>query len=86
MKKYPYYIAIALIVLILPIINKITIKQHEVEYKVDGYQIKEEMKKIGWEQEYRLFLKKGKQEYSYFVVQNFHKRKRINKKIQTIKE
>ncbi|MBP5679167.1 MAG: hypothetical protein J6X28_05045 [Bacilli bacterium] len=86
MKKYPYYIAIALIVLILPIINKITIKQHEVEYKVDGYQIKEEMKKIGWEQEYRLFLKKGKQEYSYFVVQNFHKRKRIIKKIQTIKE
>ena len=41
MKKYRNFLIIAVIVLIIPIIYKMTVTHHEESYKVNNYSIKE---------------------------------------------
>ena len=86
MEKYKNYMIIAIIVMIIPFIYKMTIKHHEVKYKIGKYQINELFQITNKKHSYQFIITKGKDKYSYSINNNAHKRKKIIKEIKEYKE
>lgn len=63
---------------------RILIKEHEVSYTIDKYNIKEHFY-INKNHYYDLIINKNKENYTYTIKQNLSKQKRIIKEIKTYK-
>ncbi len=86
MKKYKQYIITIIIIMMLPILYKAFLKERETSYKVDGYDIKESFLVKNKTHQYTFFMKKGKEEYSYILKADLHKKGKIITNIKTIKK
>jgi len=86
MKKYKTYLIIAVIVLLIPVIYKMTIIHHEVSYKVNNFNIKETFDIREKNHVYSFIVTKGKENYSFVITNKINKRKKIIKDIKVFKE
>ncbi len=86
MEKYKNYIIIAIIAMIIPIIYKMMVTHHEITYRVGKYQIKETFHIKEKEHIYQYQLKNKKEKYTFTIVNNAHKRKKVIKEIKEYKE
>ena len=84
MKKYKIYLIVIVIIMIIPIIIKIFTKKHSIEYKVNGYEVKENFYIENGIHKYEFKISNKKQVYSYILNNNINKRKKIIKGIKTI--
>lgn len=83
MKKYKYYIIVAILLMSIPIIYKATIKDRKTNYKRNNYSISEHFYIEEKKHYYDYIIKKDNIEYSYTLDYNNHKK---NKLIKEIKE
>lgn len=86
MKKYKIYLIVAVIILFIPIIYKMTITHHKVTYEKDKYRVEETFEIKDKKHIYTLDIQKGKQEYSFQIENKVNKRKKIVKSIKTYQE
>ena len=86
MKKYKTYLIIIVIVMIIPIIYKMTIKHNETKYKLNKYNIEEIFNIDNNKHTYEFNIKKGKNIYSYKIENKIHKKSKIIKEIKEYKQ
>ena len=84
MNRIKKIILVAFLLVLVYFGYRILIKEHEVSYTIDKYNVKEHFY-INKNHYYDLIINKNKENYTYTIKQNLSKQKRIIKEIKTYK-
>ena len=85
MKKYKQFLIILIIIMIIPFIIKTFEKKHKVKYKINNYNIEESFYINKKDHIYDFYISNKKEKYSYTLIENINKRKKVIKEIKLYK-